>query len=162
MKKIVILSLFLLVFAVNNSFSQYDFDLNDVDGNSVKLSELLQKGPVFLQFWALWCIPCKEEMKQLNELYSKYKDSGFVYVGVNQDSPKSSAKVKSFIESKEYKFPVLLDPDAKVFEQFGGQNLPFSIFLSKKGDVYKSYTGYIQGDESKLESDIKQALSEAK
>ncbi|HEY3251065.1 MAG TPA: TlpA disulfide reductase family protein [Ignavibacteria bacterium] len=163
MKKITLVIAVIIIFTAKFAFSQtYDFDLQDTDGNSVKLSELLQKGPVFLQFWALWCVPCKEEMKQLNELHAKYKDSGFVYIAVNQDSPKSSAKVKSFIESKEYKFPVLLDPDTKVFEQFGGQNLPFSIFLSKKGDVLKTYTGYIQGDESKLESDIKQALSEAK
>jgi hypothetical protein len=97
-------------------------------------------------------------MKVLNDLYSKYKDSGFVYVALNQDSPKSSAKVKSYIESKGYKFKCLFDSDLKVFEQFGGQNLPFSVFISSKGDILKTYTGYIQGDEIKLEQDIKAAL----
>jgi len=158
------LALFIfLVFILNSSFAQtYDFDLNDLDGNSVKLSELMQKGPVFVQFWALWCAPCKEEMKVLNDLYGKYKDSGFVYVALNQDSPKSSAKVKSYIESKGYKFPCLLDADLKVFEQFGGQNLPFSVFVGKNGDILKTYTGYILGDEIKLEQDIKSSLSVGK
>lgn len=161
MKKILIFALFLL-FVSKHSFSQYDFDLNDVNGNSVKLSDQLKKGPVFLQFWALWCIPCKEEMRVLNELYAKYQDSGFVYLAVNQDSPKSSAKVRAYIESKGYTAPCLMDGDLAVFEKFGGQNLPFSIFLDKSGNIFKTYTGYIQGDEIKLEEDIKSAIKSGK
>jgi peroxiredoxin len=159
MKKILILTLFLAFFAAKNAYSQYDFDLNDIDGNSVKLSDQLKKGPVFVQFWALWCIPCKEEMRVLNELYGKYKDSGFVYLAVNQDSPKSSAKVRAYIESKGYTAPCLMDGDMTVFEKFGGQNLPYSVFLDKSGSIIKTYTGYIIGDESKLEADIKAALT---
>ena len=161
MKKILILSLFLL-FVSKNSFSQYDFDLNDINGNTVKLSEQLKKGPVFLQFWALWCIPCKEEMRVLNELYTKYKDSGFVYIAVNQDSPKSSAKVRAYIESKGYTSLCVMDGDMSVFEKFGGQNLPFSAFIDKSGNMIKTYTGYIQGDETKLEEDIKAAIKPGK
>ena len=162
MKKILILTSFLLILNVRNSSAQYDFDLNDLDGNSVKLSELLKKGPVFIQFWALWCVPCKEEMKLMNELYGKYKDSGFVYVAMNQDSPKSSAKVKSFILSKGYDFITLLDADMSVYERFGGQNLPFSVFMDKNGNIIKTYTGYILGDDKNLEDDVKNAILSGK
>lgn len=162
MKKILLIVPLLVVFYTTNTFSQYDFDVNDLEGNSVKLSELLKKGPVFIQFWALWCVPCKEEMKLMNELYGKYKDSGFVYVAMNQDSPKSSAKVKSFIESKGYDFITLLDGDMSVFERFGGQNLPFSVFIDSKGSIIKTYTGYILGDDAKLETDVKNALNAGK
>jgi len=162
MKKTLILSLFLLILTTKGIFSQYEFDLNDINGNTVKLSQLLQKGPVFMQFWALWCIPCKEEMRVMNDFYAKYKDSGFVYVAINQDSPKSSAKVRAFIESKGYTAPCLLDGDMSVFEKFGGQNLPFSVFIGKDGNIIKSYTGYIQGDEGKLEEDIQSGLKAGK
>jgi peroxiredoxin len=162
MKKILILSVLMIFLASSKTFSQYDFDLQDTDGNSVKLSELLQKGPVFLQFWATWCVPCKEEMKVLNELYGKYKDSGFVYVAVSIDDQKTSAKVKPFIESKGYKFTTLYDTDKNVFTNYGGQDPPFSVFLDRKGNVFKSYSGYIQGDDAKLESDIKSALAAGK
>src|SRR6266498_59027 len=124
----------LLILAVLPRLSHaqaYDFELQDVNGNNVKLSSLLEKGPVMMSFWALWCVPCKEEMKVFNEIYKTYKDSGFTYVAVNQDSPKSSAKVKSYIESKSYNFLVLMDSDLHVFESFGGQNLPLSILLNK-------------------------------
>ncbi len=162
MKKIFALNLLLILFTTNSFSQTYDFSLSDVDGNTVTLKSLLEKGPVMVQFWALWCIPCKEEMKVNAELYEKYKDSGYVYAALNQDSPKSSAKVKAYTESKNFKFPVLMDSDLKIFEQFGGQNLPFSVFISKKGDIIKTYTGYISGDESKLEEDIKKAISDAK
>jgi peroxiredoxin len=161
MKKILIILTFLIVLS-NNVYSQYDFEVNDINGNSIKLSELLKKGSVFIQFWALWCVPCKEEMKLMNELYGKYKDSGFVYVAMNQDSPKSSSKVKSFIESKGYDFITLLDGDMSVFEKFGGQNLPFSVFIDKQGNIIKTYTGYILGDDAKLEQDVKNAISSGK
>ena len=162
MKKILIPTLFFLLILSNQSFCQYDFDLNDVDGNSIKLSELVKKGPVFIQFWAMWCVPCKEEMRIMNELYGKYKDSGFVYVAINQDSPKSSTKVKSYVQSKGFQFITLLDGDMSVFERFGGQNLPFAIFMGRDGNIIKTYTAYIMGDEVKLEDDIKNALKPGK
>lgn len=163
MKKILTLSVLLLFLFTSKAFSQgYDFDLQDTDGNSVQLSELLKKGPVFLQFWATWCVPCKEEMKVLNELYGKYKDSGFVYVAVSIDDQKTSSKVKPFIESKGYKFTTVFDSDKNVFTNYGGQDPPFSVFLDRKGNVLKTYSGYIQGDDAKLESDIKSALAAGK
>ncbi|RPI14890.1 MAG: TlpA family protein disulfide reductase [Ignavibacteriae bacterium] len=163
MKKLSIILIAVFFFSAKFTNSQvYDFDLNDLDGNSVKLTQLLEKGPVMLSFWALWCIPCKEEMKNLSEIYKIYQDSGFVYAAVNNDDTKSVGKVKSYIESKNYKFTVLLDTDKKVFETYGGQNLPFSILLNKKGEVVKTYSGFIAGDESKLEEDIIKVIKESK
>lgn len=160
MKKLLISALILFFSAVyGNLYAQgYDFDLDDLEGNSVKLSELTKTGPVFVQFWATWCVPCKEEMKVLNELWGKYKDSGLVFVAITIDDQKSVSKVKPFIESKSYKFPVLFDTDKNVFSNFGGQDPPFSVFVDRNGNVYKTYSGYMQGDDAKLESDIKEAL----
>ena len=159
MKKILTFVVLITLFLAKTSFSQMgDFDLNDIDGNNVKLSELLKKGPVFLQFWATWCVPCKEEMKVLNTMYEKYKDSGFVFVAVSIDDQKSASKVKPYIESKSYKFTTVYDSDKNVFSNYGGQDPPFSVFLDRSGNVIKTYSGYMQGDESKLESDIKDAL----
>lgn len=163
MKKLSVI-LIIAIFSLTkvSSGQSFDFSLEDLDGNTVTLTGLLEKGPVMISFWALWCVPCKEEMKIMSEVYNKYKDSGFVYVAMNQDSPKSSAKVKSYIESKEYKFIVLLDTDTHVFENYGGQNLPFSVLINRKGDIVKTYTGYVPGDESKIENDIINLIKESK
>jgi cytochrome c biogenesis protein CcmG, thiol:disulfide interchange protein DsbE len=163
MKKLSVILVIALFIVTKVSLGQsYDFSLDDINGNTVTLASLLEKGPVMISFWALWCVPCKEEMRIMNEIYAKYMDSGFVYVAMNQDTPKSSTKVKSYIETKGYKFIVLLDTDAHVFENFGGQNLPFSVLINKKGEVVKTYTGYVSGDESKLEADIVSLIHESK
>src|SRR5258706_14689341 len=110
MKKLILTAVLILLFSFKFSFAQsYDFDLQDLDGNSVKLSTLLAKGPVLLQFWATWCVPCKEEMKGLNDIWGKYKDSGFTYLAVSIDDQKTVSKVNPFIESKSYKFTVVFD-----------------------------------------------------
>jgi cytochrome c biogenesis protein CcmG/thiol:disulfide interchange protein DsbE len=163
MKKISVILIIAVLSLTKVSFGQsYDFSLEDLDGNTVTLTGLLEKGPVMISFWALWCVPCKEEMKIMSDVYNKYIDSGFIYVAMNQDSPKSSAKVKSYIESKKYKFIVLLDTDGHVFENFGGQNLPFSVLINQKGDIVKTYSGYVPGDESKIENDIVNLIKESK
>jgi peroxiredoxin len=164
MKNLTAVLFIAFLFFAKNTFSQaYDFELNDLDGNSVKLSKLLEKGPVFISFWATWCIPCKEEMKEMNVIYNKYKDSGFVYVAINRDDLKSISKVKPYIESKGYSFIVLFDTEGSVFESMGGQQVPFAVLMNKKGDIVQTYsTGYTAGDEIKLEQDIVKVLNDSK
>lgn len=162
MKKLIVVLALVIMVVPKISFGQaYNFSLDDINGNTVTLNDLLKKGPVMISFWALWCVPCKEEMKYMNDIYNKYKDSGFVYIGMNQDSPKSSAKVKSYIDSKGYDFIVLLDTDGHVFDNYGGQNLPYSVLINRKGDIVKTYSGYVSGDESKIEKDIVNLLHES-
>lgn len=162
MKALSILIILLVINFTNVLYSQYDFELDDIQGNTVKLSEALKKGPVFIHFWAMWCNSCKDELKILDNLSNKYKDSGFVLIAINIDNPKSSSKAKSFVITKNYDFDVLLDPSALVFEKFGGQNLPLSIFMDKNGNIVKTYSGFMEGDEAKLENDIKNILTTEK
>jgi peroxiredoxin len=161
MKKTIFLICLMMLFA-KATYSQYDFDLQDLDGNSVKLSALLAKGPVMLQFWATWCIPCKEEMKDLDRIWGKFKDSGYSYIAVSIDDQKTLSKVKPFIESKGYKFTVVYDSDKNVFKTFGGQDPPYSILLSRTGEIIKTYSGFLPGDDVKVEEDVKGALGENK
>lgn len=161
MKKSVLLFVVMFLSIAKFSYSQsYDFDLQDIDGNSVKLSALLAKGPVMLQFWATWCVPCKEEMRGLNDIWAKYKDSGFSYVAASIDDQKTTGKVKPFIESKGYKFTVVFDSDKNVFKTYGGQDPPFSVLISRTGDVIKTYSGFLPGDDVKVEEDIKAAIGD--
>lgn len=70
--------------AVGKTF--IDLELNDPNGNPVKLSDYVGKGKVVLvDFWASWCGPCRREMPNLVELYAKYKNKNFEIVGVSFD-----------------------------------------------------------------------------
>ena len=160
MKKVFFFILFLLFISLKSYSQNYsDFTLQDLEGNDVKLSKLLEKGPVMISFWATWCSPCKEEMKKLFPVYEKYKDRGFTYLAINQDNQKSVSKVKSYINANGYSFPVVLDPDKSVFESYSGVGIPYSLLISIDKKIISKHLGYVTGDEIKIESEIKNALS---
>lgn len=165
MKKIIlsVLSIVLILsFGKVNAQSYSDFTLPDLDGNTVSLSEFLSKGPVLISFWATWCSPCKEEMKQLNTIYEKYKDQGFTYLAVNVDNQKSISKVKPYITANGYNFPVVLDTDNAIFEAYMGQgSIPYSVLVSTDMKVVATHTGFVPGDEKKFEAEILSLLNTA-
>jgi cytochrome c biogenesis protein CcmG, thiol:disulfide interchange protein DsbE len=161
MKKLSLVLIILAAFlSVNSAKAQsfYDFTLQDLDGNDVSLSKLLEKGPVFLSFWATWCSPCKDEMKEMQVIYDKYKDKGFTYLAVNTDSQKSLAKVKSYISSKGYNFPVVLDTDEKIFEAYLGEGLPYALLIDTEKNIVAKHLGFLTGDEQKIEKEILSVL----
>lgn len=159
MRKLIVFVILLLMFT-SYSYSQtfYDFTSDDLEGNPVTLSKLLQKGPVMISFWATWCTPCKEEMKKMQDIYEKYKEQGFSYIAINQDDQKSVCKVKSYISANNYTFIVVLDTDKKIFEAYSGSGVPYSLLINKNKEIAAKHIGYVTGDEVKMEQEIKSAL----
>lgn len=141
-----------------NAQDKIEFSIELLNGEEVEFSELYKDGPILVNFWALWCKPCRTEMKHLKRIYEKYSDRGFKILGINQDTPKSLSKVNSFVESYDLKYLIGLDPNKKYFEMFNGQVLPFSLLYNKKGEVVYLHTGYLPGDEMELEEEIKKVM----
>lgn len=135
-----------------------DFNAESLSGKEIKFSEIYPQGITLVNFWALWCKPCRAEMKSLKTLYEKYSNRGFQIIGINQDSPRSVAKVESYIASHEVKYDIVLDPNKELFDMFNGQVVPLTILYDKSGKVIYQNTGYLPGDEFKLEDAIKKAL----
>ena len=84
-----------------------DFTLKDMNGANVRLADYKGK-VVLLNFWATWCGPCKVEIPEFVELYSEYKDRGFVILGVLSPghTVEGSARARSWTENK-MEYPVL-------------------------------------------------------
>jgi len=135
-----------------------NFSLEDLNGKNRMLSEFTDKGPVYINFWALWCQPCRAELKTMQAIYEKYSEKGFTLLAISIDTPRSLAKVKSFFSSQNFTMPCLLDPNSKVFEKLNGQSLPYSILIDKSGKIAKTRTGYLPGDEKFIEQDIVKIL----
>ena len=131
-----------------------DFVLPDLTGNNYKLSENLNKGPILINFWATWCVPCREEMKKLVKVYEKYEDGGLQILAISIDDPKSVSRVKSFINTRKYPFKVLLDTNSKVMQLFQAENPPYTALLDSEGMIYYTHSGYRKGDEKVLEEKI--------
>ena len=143
-----------------NAQDKIEFSIELINGNEIKFSKLYEDGPVLVNFWALWCKPCRTEMKHLKRIYEKYSAKGFKILGINQDTPRSLSKVNSFVQSYGIEYLVGLDPNKKYFEMFNGQVLPYSLLYNKKGEAVYLHSGYLPGDEIELENAIKKVLGE--
>ncbi len=115
-----------------------DFQLADLDGKTQSLSQYRGK-IVLLNFWATWCKPCTTEMPAMQTTYDKLRDKGFVVLAVNE--LEDDAKVREHIKQHGHTFPVLMDRDNKVANQFGVFGLPVSVFIDQEGRVQE----YIKG-----------------
>jgi cytochrome c biogenesis protein CcmG, thiol:disulfide interchange protein DsbE len=154
MKRLLFLSLFFLIFAFGQESTTIDFTLNDINGEPVSLKDCLKTGPVYISFWALWCEPCKSELRVLQPLYETYKEKGITILAINCDTPKSLAKVKTYVATKKFSFLVLVDPDACVFEKLNGNNLPYTLLINKEGRIVKTRNRFLPGDKSDIEKDF--------
>lgn len=127
-----------------------NFKLEDLEGNTVELSSEIGEGPVLLSFWATWCKPCLEELNEYKKIYGEYKDKGFKMFAISTDDEKTVAKVKPFVKSKNFEFPVLLDTNSDVARLYYAKPVPYSVILDKKGFIIYSHLGYMKGDEVKV------------
>jgi len=106
-----------------------DFTLSDLQGKPWHLQELRGK-VVLVNFWATWCPPCRKEMPDLDALYNKYKDQGFVVLAISDEE---AAKVAPFISDHKISYPVLLDPGRKVNDAFIVEGIPKSFVYDRSG-----------------------------
>lgn len=155
MKKLILFTfLGLTFFAFAQERTAPDFNLPDLNGQNYQLTENLGKGPILINFWATWCIPCREEMKKFKKIYSTYQKDGLQILSISIDDPKTVSKVKSFIRTNQYPFTVLLDTNNEIFQLYKGTNPPLSVLMDKNGKIVYDHTGYRKGDEKKLEEEI--------
>jgi thiol-disulfide isomerase/thioredoxin len=137
-----------------------DFELETLDGDVASLDEYLGKDVILIDFWATWCDPCLTAMPHLETLYKKYKDQGFVVLGVNIDGPDSMAEVRSKVAQLGVTFPILLDSETRVVALYNPKtSAPYSVLIARDGQVLAKKEGYTAGDAGSLDADIQKALA---
>jgi len=106
-----------------------------------------------LDFWATWCVPCIQEMPQLDRLYRELSPKGLALVGVAMDE-EGAAVVKPFLARHRIDYPVALG-SAAVGEKYGVENLPVTIVFDRSGKLLKRFDGYTK------EADLRAAIQAA-
>jgi thiol-disulfide isomerase/thioredoxin len=120
-----------------------DFRLKTVDGRTIGPKDY--KGQVVVvDFWATWCVPCHVQTRILEPIHRDYKDKGVQFLAANVGEDAST--VRSFLKSKPFSYPVLLDPEDKVSSKLGVVALPTLMIIDKKGKVTLFHTGLADGD----------------
>ena len=126
-----------------------DFTLYDQYGNEHTLSEYKGK-VVFLNIWATWCPPCKEELPYIEELYEEYNKNQDDVVMLGVASPNvgregTEESIKEFLEENQYSFPVVFDKEATMIYGYGISAFPSTLIINKEGYI----TRYIPGGMTK-------------
>ena len=130
----------------------YDMELTDQFGEVHTLSEYKGK-VIFLNFWATWCGPCRNEMPDIQKLYEEYSAKGEDAVAVihgiagpeiGQEGTRE--EIADFMNENGYTYPVLMDETGELFSQYGISAFPTTFIIDRDGNVYGYVTGQMTED----------------
>lgn len=111
---------------------------------------------VYVDFWASWCVPCRESMPQLDQLYRKYQARGFRVVGVNKDVTTEDAL--RFLKRVHVSFPLVADRGDAVAKAFDVQAMPSGYLVDRKGVVRYVHRGFTADTAVELRGEIETLL----
>jgi cytochrome c biogenesis protein CcmG/thiol:disulfide interchange protein DsbE len=115
-----------------------DFSLQSFDGRMVNLADLRGK-TVVLNFWASWCIPCRDEQPVLNAVAKRYSDGNVAFVGINMQDTRPDAL--SFLQQYHVSYAEVVDPDGKVYINYGVVGVPETYVLDREGRIRQKLVG---------------------
>lgn len=140
--------------ASENTQPAPDFTMEDAQGNSVSLADLIADGkPIVLNFWASWCGPCKSEMPEFNQVFEELgEEIQFVMVDLADGQRETKEDGMAYVEAQGFTFPVYYDTLQDGAETYGIYSIPTSLFIDKAGNIVTGVQGAI--DEATLRKAI--------
>ncbi|NWL88022.1 hypothetical protein DMN77_10520 [Paenibacillus sp. 79R4] len=118
-----------------------DFELRDLDGNTVRLSDYRGK-TVVLNFWATWCRVCQAEMPHLEKFYRDQQDRNVVLLSVNATSQERSDElVGKYANQEGLSFPIVLDESGEVLRDYAVTAYPTTYIIDPSGTLRNQYLG---------------------
>jgi cytochrome c biogenesis protein CcmG/thiol:disulfide interchange protein DsbE len=110
-----------------------------VDGK-LALTEL-EGMPFVLNFWASWCVPCREEAPVLQRGWERHGPDGILYVGLNMQDVSDDAR--AFLEEFAITYPTIREPDKETATAYGATGIPETYFVSGRGEVVAHVIGVV-------------------
>lgn len=135
-----------------------DFTVTMFDGTTQTLSAL--KGKVVLvNFWATWCPPCREELKRVQaDIVDRFAGQEFVFIPISRAEERET--VAAFREQMGYTFPMGLDPERKIYDQFASNFIPRNFLIDQEGKVVIASVGYDPEEFDALIAKIEELLKQ--
>lgn len=122
-----------------------NFELERLEGGDARLADFRGQ-PVVLNFWASWCLPCRQEIPQLIAAYEKYKADGLVVIGLDLQEGKSL--IQPFVDDFGITYPILIDRDSDVGDKYRIVGLPMTFFINPDGVIQSIFRGPLQEQSS--------------
>ena len=117
-----------------------EFALVDLDDKPVRLSDYRGK-VVFLNFWATWCKPCREEMPSMEVLHKNFAKDGLVVLAVSIDRVTTTKDIPPFIKSMNLSFPVLVDSWGRTDMPYKRMGVPETFIIDQQGVIREIVIG---------------------
>ena len=134
-----------------------NFELTDISGKTIHLTDKRGK-VILLNFWASWCAPCVKEIPSMNRLAESFDRDQFEIVSVNfKESPETIA---AFFKQVQVDFPVLIDLQGKVANQYEIFAFPSSFIIDAHGNLRYSVNAAIEWDEPQIKSVIDSLITD--
>jgi peroxiredoxin len=133
-----------------------DFRLPRLTGEEVALASFQGK-VTLVNFWASWCVPCRDELPALQKIYDKYRDRPFEIVGINLDKQRKNAHTS--VERYGLNFTVLHDPNSTVIRRYQGKAMPCSYLIDQNGVIREVFNGFSTKKQARMETAIEQLLT---
>jgi peroxiredoxin len=147
-----------LAWAATVSGPAPNFTLQANAGGQVSLASLKGK-VVMVNFWATWCVPCRQEMPHLEALYEKYNGLGFELLAVNVEKNNAEG-ARKWLQETPVTFPVLFDPENQVTKLYKVQTMPSTVIIGRDGTMRFMHNGYKPGYENDYQTQVRSLLRE--
>jgi len=115
---------------------------------------------VYVDFWASWCVPCKQSFPWMNEMQAKYGNRGLHVLAINVDGKQADAD--KFLGQVPAKFQIAFDPAGVTPRQFAVKAMPTSYLVDGEGRVVYVHAGFRESDQKSIEAAIVAALDTMK
>jgi peroxiredoxin len=133
------------------------FNAAELEGRSFSLAE--QHGRVvFVNFWATWCAPCRDEAPALERLYREFSERGFEILAISIDETASRDTVRSFREEFDLTFPILIDPARSIYGAYQATGVPETFLIDPQGRIVERFVGPRGWDEPRYARAIERLL----
>ncbi len=107
---------------------------------------------VYIDFWASWCVPCRQSFPWMNAMQAKYKPEVFTVLSVNVDSQRSFAE--EFLLENNANFPVFYDPKGQVAKAFKLRGMPSSFLVDRAGNIVSAHVGFNEQKKTLYQQEI--------
>ncbi|WP_417348867.1 TlpA family protein disulfide reductase [Ferrimonas sp.] len=132
-----------------------DFQI-EVAGQSRSMVALSQEGPVYVDFWASWCGPCRRSFPFMNQLLKDFGPKGVTVVAINLDVDKADAA--KFLEQFPADFPIVYDPEFALADAYGVGGMP-SSYLIQDGIIIQTHVGFRPKDAETTRATLENLLN---
>jgi len=155
-KHILLALIFLFTCTINAQNNVPTTKIKTLTGETTDLKTISEKNDlIVVSLWATWCVPCKNELDAISDVYDDWQDeTDVVLYAISVDDSRTVKRVKPMINGKGWDYEILLDTNNDLKRELGASTVPLTLII-KNGKIVYRHSGYTPGSEDDLYEEIK-------